>query len=63
MRDLELDLFKSQTIMEKCKSSEVYSQNLYAAMCNNLFYYGEEVWSCSWRYAGGIVSDIRQEGD
>jgi len=20
-------------------------------------------WSCSWRYAGGIVADIREEGD
>jgi len=20
-------------------------------------------WGCSWRYAGGIVADIRQEGD
>ena len=22
-----------------------------------------ETWSCSWRYAGGIVADMREEGD
>jgi hypothetical protein len=23
----------------------------------------DEVWSCTWRYAGGIVADMRGEGD
>ena len=23
----------------------------------------ESTWSCSWRYAGGIIADMRQEGD
>jgi hypothetical protein len=23
----------------------------------------EQKWSCSWRYAGGIIADMRQEGD
>jgi hypothetical protein len=23
----------------------------------------DQRWSCSWRYAGGIVADMRQEGD
>jgi hypothetical protein len=23
----------------------------------------DKSWSCSWRYAGGIVANIRQEGD
>jgi hypothetical protein len=23
----------------------------------------EEKWSCSWRYAGGIIADMREEGD
>lgn len=22
-----------------------------------------EQWSCSWRYAGGIIADMREEGD
>ena len=28
-------------------------------MCNNLFHKEGKEWSCSWRYAGGIVADIR----
>jgi len=61
--DLEKDLFKSDTIVEKCKHSDIYSQNLYAALCNNRFFYNDEEWSCSWRYAGGIVADLRSNGE
>lgn len=67
--DLESDLIKSEFIVEKCKD-DIYAQNLYAALCNNEFirsdlvsYLKEEKWSCSWRYAGGIIADIRKEGD
>jgi hypothetical protein len=61
--DLESDLFSSETIVNKCKHSTVYSQNLYAAMCNNRFFYGEHEWTCSWRASGGIVADIRDCGE
>jgi hypothetical protein len=61
--NLELDLFKSDTIVEKCKHSDIYSQNLYACMCNNSFYYDEEEWGTSWRGAGGIVADLRDCGE
>ena len=61
--NLDIDLLKSETITNKCKHSDVYSQNLYAAMCNNTFYYGKEKWSTSWRGAGGIVADIRDCGE
>jgi hypothetical protein len=60
---LEHDLRSNQTILDKCRNSQVYSQNLYAALCNNDFYYGEHEWGCSWRYAGGIIADILQKGD
>lgn len=60
---LETDLRYSQHTADKCKESEVYSQNLYAALCNNQFKKGNTVWSCSWRHAGGIVSNLREEGD
>jgi hypothetical protein len=56
--NLENDLKNSNTVKEKCKHNEIYSQNLYAALCNNRFFYGDEEWTCSWRYAGGIVSEI-----
>ena len=60
---LELDLMKSDVIANKCIYSDVYSQNLYAALCNNRFFYGKEEWTCSWRYAGGIIADLRNSGD
>jgi hypothetical protein len=57
--NLELDLCKSDWIANKCEHSIIYSQNLYAALCNNKFYYGDEEWTCSWRFAGGLVADLR----
>jgi len=56
--DLEKDLYKSDTIANKAIHSSVYAQNLYAALCNNRFFYNDEQWSCSWRHAGGIVADL-----
>lgn len=68
--NLEYDLLTTDWILEKVRSSETYAQNLYASMCNNEFQKLEVIpilknkkWSCSWRYAGGIVADMRQEGD
>jgi hypothetical protein len=52
------------------RATESYAQNVYAALCNNAFQKLEimpvlrdEIWSCSWRYAGGIVALLRGEGD
>jgi hypothetical protein len=61
--NLENDLLNSEHMKNKCKTSDVYSQNLYAALCNNRFFYGDKEWTCSWRYSGGIIADIRQEGE
>lgn len=68
--NLEHDLRSTEWILNKVRSSKVYSQNLYAAMCNNDFQKNEawvilknERWHCSWRYAGGIIADMREEGD
>ena len=68
--NMEYDLRTTQWILDKVRSSEVYAQNLYAALCNNEFMkletipiLMEQTWSCSWRYAGGIIADMRQEGD
>jgi hypothetical protein len=60
---LEQDLRYSEYISNKCKASEIYSQNLYAALCNNEFKQNDRLWSCSWRSAGGIVANLREEGD
>lgn len=67
--NLEYDLRTSDWIAEKCADAD-YAQNLYAALCNNEFIkldawqiLKDERWSCSWRHSGGIIADIRQEGD
>jgi len=75
---MEWDLLTTDWILAKVRASASYAQNLYAAMCNNDFQkipqhnpddmvraLADEmpVWSCSWRYAGGIIADMRQEGD
>jgi hypothetical protein len=67
--NLEYDLRTSDYIVEKCKI-DYYAQNLYAALCNNDFIKNEtwnilqeKTWSCSWRYAGGIIAHIQQKGD
>ena len=67
---LERDMKHANWFVDKVRASESYSQNVYAALCNNAFQKLEvmpvlkdEVWSCSWRYAGGLVADIRCQGD
>ncbi len=70
INNMEYDLLTTDWILEKVRADDAYAQNLYAAMCNNGFIRldvipvlkGEE-WGCSWRYAGGIIADMRQEGD
>jgi len=68
--NLEYDLRSTDWILEKVRNSDTYAQNLYAALCNNEFIKNdvwpilqEELWSCSWRYAGGIIADMQEKGD
>jgi len=68
--NMEFDMRSADWMVAKVRESRVYAQNLYAAMCNNEFQRFEvwpilkdERWSASWRSAGGIVADMRGEGD
>lgn len=68
--NLEHDLRNSNLILKKVRTSDSYAQNLYAALCNNEFQrndvypiLSDKRWSCSWRYAGGIIADMQQKGD
>jgi hypothetical protein len=68
--NLEYDLRSTEWIIEKTKSDKAYAQHLYAAMCNNDFQRNDvwpiltgKTWSCSWRHAGAIVADMREQGD
>jgi hypothetical protein len=74
VNNMEYDLLTTDWILEKARASDSYAQNLYAAMCNmrfvrkELFPYlrqdpDKDLWSASWRHAGGIVADMRREGD
>lgn len=63
------DLNNSPLIREKVQKDQ-YAQNLYAALCNTEWQRTEvfpilkdETWSCSWRTAGGIVANLRSQGD
>jgi hypothetical protein len=65
MKNLEKDLHDCKTIRDKI-CDEAYAQKLYAALCNMQWRHKDHddsgpfgLWSCSWRYSGGIVSDIR----
>jgi len=60
------DLMASELMLAKVRGSNIYAQNLYAAMCNNEFQrldvmdiLRDQRWSCSWRSAGGIVAEMR----
>lgn len=62
---LERDLYQSKYILDKAAGNDTYCQNLYAALCNNNFQKLEvepiltnDLWYCSWRYAGGIASKL-----
>jgi len=68
--NLEQDMKDAKWFVDKVRATESYAQNVYAALCNNAFQKLEvlpvlrdEIWSCSWRYAGGIVALLRSEGD
>ena len=70
LRNLEHDLLDSKLIEAKCRASTIYSQNLYAALCNNEWVpediwriLSDQYWLCSWRYAARIVATLRGEGD
>ena len=67
--DLEADIQACDWMLKKVQGSETYAQNLYAAMCNNLFQPNQvwprlrdEYWSCTWRSAGAIIAELRGQG-
>ena len=68
--DMFEDMQAADWFVDKVRASKSYAQNLYAAMCNNDLQKHEvwpmlkdETWSVSWRGAGSLVSELRDEGD
>ena len=68
--NMEHDLRSTDWILAKVRASNAYAQNLYAALCNNEFQKNDVwprlkgiTWGCSWRHAGGIIANMRGQGD
>ncbi len=68
--DLVADIYNCPEVLTKVRTRKDYAQNLYSAMCNMRWIkrdmwplLKEEYHSYSWRSAGGIVAQIRNEGD
>ena len=74
--NMEYDLRTNDHMLKRVRESDAYAQNLYAAICNNDFIkiktqtpaetmetLAERYWSASWRSSGGIIADMRQQGD
>jgi hypothetical protein len=67
---MESEMKACSWLLEKVRTRDDYAQNLYAAMCNMRWIKLEiipilkdEYWSCSWRYAGGLVAELKRSGD
>lgn len=68
-RDLYDDIKNDPEIMAKLQDDR-YAQNVYSSLCNMRWQpaevwpvLSEEYWSCSWRSASGLVSDLRGQGE
>ena len=68
--DMFDDMQAAAWFVAKMRDSESYAQNLYAALCNNDFQKHEvwpmlknDTWSVSWRGAGSLVAELRDQGD
>ena len=72
--DLVEDIRNCPEMMAKIRADDgYYAQNLYAAWCNMqwcpralwpaLRQGDEDLWSASWRGAGGIVANLRNKGE
>ena len=64
------DIKSADFMIFKIRRYRYYAQNLYAAMCNMQWQkmdvmpiLKDEYWSCSWRSAGGIVAELRDDGE
>lgn len=54
----EQDLLNDPDIMNLVME-KTFAKNLYASLCNVQWEKGDEKFSASWRYAGGVVAHLR----
>jgi hypothetical protein len=62
---LEMNISDNVEFKRWIREDESRAQHLYHTLCNNDFVHKEtgKMWSCSWRYAGGLVADVLCRGD
>ena len=68
--NLERDIRSTVWLVDKVRKKDIYAQNLYAALCNNM-YQPKDVWGIlsnitwdiSWRSAAVMISEIRETED
>ena len=63
---LELELYQAKHIVKRCSDDpKGFATDLYSALCNITWKHKEtgNNFSCSWRYAGGIVSTMSHSVD
>jgi hypothetical protein len=72
--DLEQDIWQDDEILNKIRTRDDYAQNVYAAFCNMRWcpretfpalrqHPDKDLWSVSWRGAGGLVARWQGNGD
>lgn len=58
MQNMERDLAQLGDLVE----DDEFANELYRSSCNTSWVHEDgSTWSCSWRYAGGMVADLRNE--
>ena len=62
LHSLESHLHRNKEIKEKIQD-KVFAERLYASLCNMQWKYkaDEELWACTWRYAGAMVAELRNQ--
>jgi len=55
----------TKNLSKKIQEDDVFAQALYASLCNTVWFNKstDDIYSCSWRYAGGFVANIRDKGE
>jgi hypothetical protein len=60
--NLQTYLENNKKIKERCKDRE-FAKKLYSALCNVMWVKDDIHWTCSWRCAGDIVAQLRNENE
>lgn len=61
MEQFEKDLI--EVFGDRIREDDEFAKRIYAALANVKWNKGDIVYGCTFRYAGGLISDIREEGD